>query len=155
MLVLLNGKAAQTGPVRDVLNRPSNLAVAGLLAVETIRPGRILKTADGLVTVAVASALLLSTEPAPEPGTPEVYVCIRAEDVILLKGADGPGSARNRLPATVRSLAPEGPRIRAELDCGFSLTAVVTKQACEEMALKPGDALTALIKAPHIHLIPR
>lgn len=155
MMVLVHGKVAQAGAMRDVLNRPANLAVAGLLTIETIQSGRILNAADGLVSVAVGSALLLSTESQPVPDALDVYVCIRAEDVILLKRADGPGSARNRLSGTVHSLAPEGPHIRVELDCGFSLTALVTKQACEEMALKPGEPVTALIKAPHIHLIPR
>jgi len=155
MMVLVNGKVAQTGPVREVLNRPASLAVAGLLTIETLQAGRIVKSVDGLVTVAVGSALLVSAEQGSVPNSSEVYVCIRAEDVILLKGADSPGSARNRLPGTVRSLAPEGPHMRVELDCGFPLTALVTKQASEEMALKPGDVVTALIKAPHIHLIPR
>ena len=36
-----------------------------------------------------------------------------------------------------------------------TVTALLTKQACEEMALKSGDAVIALVKAPHIHLIPR
>jgi len=45
--------------------------------------------------------------------------------------------------------------MRVELDCGFALKVLLTKQACEELALKPGDGLVALIKAPHIHLIPR
>jgi len=155
MMVLVNGKVAQIGPLREVFNRPASLAVAGLLTIETLQAGRIVKTGDALVTVSVGSALLVSAEQAPVANTAEVYICIRAEDVILLRGADGPGSARNRLPGTIRSLAPEGPQIRVELDCGFALTALVTKQACEEMALKPGDIVTALIKAPHIHLIPR
>jgi molybdate transport system ATP-binding protein len=155
MMVLVNGKVAQTGPVREVFNRPANFAVAGLLTIETIQSGRILNSADGLVTVAVGSTQLVSAEQELSPNTLDVYVCIRAEDVILLKGSDRPGSARNRLPGTVQTLAPEGPHIRVDLDCGFALAALVTKQACEEMALKPGEAVTALIKAPHIHMVPR
>jgi molybdopterin-binding protein len=31
----------------------------------------------------------------------------------------------------------------------------LTKQACDELRLKPGNAVVALVKAPHIHLIPR
>jgi len=49
----------------------------------------------------------------------------------------------------------EGPMTRLELDCGFPLTAMLTKQACEEMALKEGATVLALIKAPQIHLVPR
>ncbi|MGP8201326.1 MAG: TOBE domain-containing protein, partial [Limisphaerales bacterium] len=78
-----------------------------------------------------------------------------AEDVILLKGGDSPSSARNHLPAVVKSVARDGPLMRVELDCGFTLTALLTKQACEEMALQPGNQVVALVIAPHIHLIPR
>jgi molybdate transport system ATP-binding protein len=45
--------------------------------------------------------------------------------------------------------------VRVGLDCGFPLAALLTAQACEEMFLHQGDAVSALIKAPHIHLIPR
>jgi molybdate transport system ATP-binding protein len=155
MVVLVNGKVVQTGPVREVFSRPATVAVAGLLTVETIQPGRIVKMTEELVTIAVGSLLLSSTEQTLPANTLDVYVCIRAEDVILLKGGAAPSSARNRLQATVQSLTREGPHMRVELDCGFALTAVLTKQACEELALKAGDIVLALVKAPHIHLIPR
>jgi molybdate transport system ATP-binding protein len=155
MLVLFDGKVAQAGPIREVFNRPANLAVAGLLTIETIQPGRVINAAGELVTVVVGPVFLFSNQQSLPANTTDTYVCIRAEDVVLLKGAESASSARNRLPARVQSLAQEGPHVRVELDCGFILTALVTKQACEEMALRPGDAVTALVKAPHIHLIPR
>jgi molybdate transport system ATP-binding protein len=82
-------------------------------------------------------------------------VCIRGEEVILQKGTTGSSSVRNRLPARVSSLTPEGPMVRATLDCGFTLTALVTRPACLELGLRVGDAVTALLKAPAVHLIPR
>jgi molybdopterin-binding protein len=82
-------------------------------------------------------------------------VCIRAEDVILLKGADSPSSARNHLPATVESVIREGPFLRVEVDCGFRLAVLLTRRAGEEMALERGDRVVALVKAPQIHLISR
>jgi molybdate transport system ATP-binding protein len=155
MVVLVNGKVAQTGTVQEVFGRPANLAVAGIVAVETVQPGRILKSEKDLVTVAVGSTLLTAVEENLPATTSEVYVCIRAEDVILVKGSDRPSSARNHLPAVVQGLSREGPLMRVELSCGFNLTALLTKQACEEMELKPGDPVMALVKAPHLHLIPR
>jgi molybdate transport system ATP-binding protein len=155
MVVLINGRVAQNGLVQEVFSHPTDLDVAGILTVETIQPGRIVKTADDLVTVAVGNALLSAVEPNLPSGTTGVHVCIRADDVILLKGADTPSSPRNQLPATVHSIAREGSMIRIDLDCGFPLIAFLTKQACEELALTEGDRVFALIKAPHIHLIPR
>lgn len=155
MVVLVEGKVVQSGPAADVFSRPASLDVAGLLTIETIQPGRVVKTAEGLVTVAVGETLLTAVEPNLPPGTCEVHVCIRADEVILLKGADSPSSPRNHLPSTVRSVAREGPMMRVDLDCGFPLAALLTKQACEELALQPGDRTIALVKAPNIHLIPR
>jgi molybdate transport system ATP-binding protein len=141
--------------VHEVFNRPANIAVAGILAVETVQPGRIVSTANDLVTVAVGQTTVCAVEPNLPLDTKEVYVCIRAEDVILLKGTHFPSSARNHLPAAVRSVAGEGALMRIDLDCGFPLIALLTKQACAELALGPGDQISALIKAPNIHLIPR
>ena len=155
MVVLVEGKVAQNGPVQEVFSRPANLAVAGVLTVETIQPGRIVNIANGLVTVAVGARTLVAVEQNLPPATREVFVCIRAEDVILLKGADPPSSARNHLPATLQSVTREGQLRRIDLDCGFPLAALLTRQACEELALAPGDRVMALVKAPNIHLIPR
>jgi molybdate transport system ATP-binding protein len=40
LVILIDGKVAQSGSVPEVLSRPANLAVAGLLTVETVQPGR-------------------------------------------------------------------------------------------------------------------
>jgi molybdate transport system ATP-binding protein len=155
MVVLIQGKIAQTGTVREVFNRPANLSVAGIVAIETILAGRILETTTGLVTVAVGDAMLSASEPFVPPGTSDVHVCIRAEDVALLADASVQGSPRNRLPGTVKTVARDGAMMRVDLDCGFPLAALLTVQASEEMALQPGSRVMAVIKAPHLHLIPR
>lgn len=155
MVVLVNGRVAQTGSVQEVFSRPTNLAVASLLTIETVQPGRVLKIENGLVSVAVGSAKLTAVEGNLQTDKNDVYVCIRAEDVILIKGGESSSSARNYLPATVQAVTSEGPLMRIELDCGFPLSVMLTKQACEELSVKAGERLFALIKAPHIHLIPR
>jgi molybdate transport system ATP-binding protein len=155
MVVLVRGKVEQAGTVREVFNRPANLAVAGIVAVETILAGRIVETAGGLVTVAVGNVILSAAEPSVPPGMADVHVCIRAEDVALLADAGVQGSPRNRLPGIIRTVVRDGALMRVDLDCGFPLAALLTVQACEEMALQPGAPVMALIKAPHVHLIPR
>jgi molybdate transport system ATP-binding protein len=45
--------------------------------------------------------------------------------------------------------------VRVELDAGFPLFALVTRPACVELALREGEPITALIKTPAIHLVPR
>jgi molybdate transport system ATP-binding protein len=155
LIVMAGGGIVQRGPAREVFSRPANLAVAGIVAVETVQPARIIQTKDGLVTVAIGNQKLVALAPDLPAATLEVYACIRAEDVILMRGEPVRSSARNCLPARVLKLEPEGAMIRIELDGGFTLAALLTKQACDELALAPGEPVLALIKAPQIHLIPR
>jgi molybdopterin-binding protein len=64
-------------------------------------------------------------------------------------------SARNRLRGRVVALSFEDPLVRVTIECGFLLRAVITRQACEELALREGEPVTAVIKATAIHLIAR
>ncbi len=155
MMVLVDGRVVQRGTVTEVFNRPVSADVAGLVNIETIQPGRVLDYVNGLITVTAGTVTLTAVDPTLLDGRGEVYLCIRAEDVILLKGADAPSSPRNHLPATVRAVAGEGALMRVDLDCGFPLTALLTRPACEELALKPGDHVVAWIKAPNVHVVPR
>jgi molybdate transport system ATP-binding protein len=153
VVVLDQGQVRQSGPVQEVFARPADAAVARIVGVETVEPARILEAGDGLATLAVGQAQLVAL--APECSAGEGYVCIRAEDVLLGKEPTGPSSARNRLAGVVCALVREGPMVRVSLDCGFPLTAVVTYQACLELSLQEGNRVTALVKAPAVHFVPR
>jgi molybdate transport system ATP-binding protein len=184
IVVMVNGKVLQTGPVAEVFARPAGAEVAKLVSVETLQPGQIVAVNEGLATVQVGHATLtaLAPEMGSSTGVPpvrffdsgrasktethgqdarattasrDVFVCIRGEDVILQRDNAAASSVRNRLPARVLSLRPEGALVRAELDAGFPLFALVTRPACAELALREGENVTALIKASAIHLVPR
>ncbi len=154
VVVLHDGRNVQQGAASEVFSRPVNLAVAEITAVETIRAGQILEICDGLATVAVDDARLIALAEGLPADAREVYVCIRAEDVILARTESVPSSPRNHLVGTVRAVVREGSLMRVNLDCGFPLTALLTRPACEELALHEGVQLVALVKAPQVHLIP-
>jgi molybdate transport system ATP-binding protein len=153
IVVMESGRIRQTGTVQQVITRPSNLSVARIVGVETVAEGEVLRTEEGLVTVQVGTTQLLAV--APVVSAKWVSVCIRGEDVAIQKGTAGESSVRNHLPGRITSLVPEGPLVRVGLDCGFGMTALVTRPACEELHLQVGDAITASVKAPAIHLIAR
>jgi molybdate transport system ATP-binding protein len=155
LIVMHAGKILQHGPINEVFNRPADITVAGTLGIETVQPGRIVGSAGGLATVEVGRARLSALESQGEQTNAEVYVCIRAEDVILMKMGTAQSSARNVLPGVVRGLTPEGMAVRIELDCGFPLIALLTRQACSDLDLKENDRLVALVKAPHVQLVSR
>ena len=153
LAVLAQGRVRQVGPVHDVFSRPVDLAVASTVGVETVVPGCIASAADGLVKVQVGSAVVVSADPG-EIGR-EVFVCIRAEDVMLEKTSSIQLSARNQLPGRIVSTEPQGPVVRVVLDCGFSLSALVTRPAYDDLCLAPDSTVTAVVKATAIHLIDR
>jgi molybdate transport system ATP-binding protein len=153
LVIMDQGKVRQQGSVSEVFSRPADLAVAHIVGMETVLPGKIVRIADGLAMVSVGTVELVAL--APAEAASEVHVCIRGEEVVLQREAVGTSSPRNRLAGEVVSLTPEGPVVRVELACGLPLTALVTRPACDELKLVPGAKVTALLKAPSIHLIPR
>ena len=108
-----------------------------------------------LVTVAIRKARLTAVAGELPAGTANVLVCIRTEDVSLALGDDGQSCPRNRLPGVMHRLAREGPLVCLELDCGFPLLTLLTKQGCAELVRREGVAVRALFKAPQVHSIPR
>jgi molybdate transport system ATP-binding protein len=153
LLVLDRGRVRQEGAVDEVFNRPADVEVAQIVGMMNVQPGRIVNAQDGLVTVAVGDRQLVAL--APTSPAEEVYVCIRAEEVALEKGNATLASPRNRLAGIVNALIPEGPLVRVALDCGFPLHALVTRSACNELDLRAGATIFALVKTPSVHLIAR
>ncbi len=62
-----------------------------------------------------------------------------------------PGSARNRLTGTVRSVESDGVMALVELQAGpFLVTAAITRDSAEELGLAPGVSATAVVKATSV-----
>lgn len=153
VLVMDHGRVLQSGAVHDVFSRPADLSVARIAGVDTVERARVVELREGLATVEIGAARLTALANGCALG--DVYLCIRAEDVILQQGDAPHSSARNQLRAIIRSLIREGPLVRVVIDCGFLLTALVTRPACEELGLAEGQSVIALLKATALHLIPR
>lgn len=153
--VIIGGRIRQVGPPSRVFAGPADEEVAAFLGVETIVPGRVRSLERGLAVVEVAGCRVEAASAVEAGG--EVLVCLRPEDVVLSPAEDHPGptSARNRLPAVVQRIVNVGPHARVELDAGFPLVALITKQSLEELSLDAGSRVAASFKATAVHLIPR
>ena len=78
---------------------------------------------------------------------------VSEREVERLLGRSAPHelSARNRLTGVVRNVRVEGLLAQIELDAGpFRIVSVITSEAAGELALKPGDTATAVVKATSI-----
>ncbi|MBK6314643.1 MAG: ABC transporter ATP-binding protein [Blastocatellia bacterium] len=153
IVVVDGGVVRQVGDVADVFSRPADLDVARIVGVETVVEGTVEGIEDGLATVSVGSAHVLAVVRAPVGR--RVAVCIRSEDVTLERGDSGQSSARNRLSSRIVDVQRDGPLVRLTLDCGFMLSSVVTPHSREALGLELGAEVTAVLKAPAIHLVPR
>jgi molybdopterin-binding protein len=152
--VLIGGKLRQSGGPNEVFSSPVDEEVAAFVGVENIISGRIRSVADGLGAVELAGGIV-ETATGLDAGT-EVLVCLRPEDVVLSREADAyPSvSARNHVRATVERVRSAGPYVRVEIDAGYPLVALVTKQSLEDLSLSPGAIVFATFKATAVHLIP-
>jgi molybdate transport system ATP-binding protein len=153
MAVLSGGYVRQTGSIADVFSRPADLEVAASVGVETVVPGEVIGAANGLLTVAAGASRIAVASTADSARS--VFACIRAEDVVLESTTRSDVSARNQLHGRVLAVQPEDGVVRVTLDCGFSLQALITRPAFEELRLAVGSTITAVFKATAVHLIPR
>ncbi len=152
MAVMKDGKVLQQGKPQDIFTRPASKEVADFVGVETIVEGIITKKEENLCFIKVADKILeaVSIYNAGDG----VFVCIRPEDVVISRHSETT-SARNHFKARVINIEPWGLEYKLSLDCGFDLTASVTKQSIEGLDLKIGQEIFASFKATAIHLIKR
>ncbi len=159
--VLIAGRLRQVGAPEAVFSAPEDPEVARFVGVETVIPGRVVESTDGLVRLDAAGMVLEGVGEQP-PGA-AVYLCLRPEDITLSTlSTGGPAhtSARNSLAGTITHLVPQGPLVRVVLECGpasqpFPVAALVTRASAREMDLAEGKAVQASFKASAAHLIRR
>jgi molybdopterin-binding protein len=79
---------------------------------------------------------------------------VSAGEIDRLRGSESRElSARNRFQGTVREIKVEGVLAQVELEAGpFRVVSVVTREAVEELGLKPGAPATAVVKATSVML---
>lgn len=151
--VIVDGRFVQTGTPQDVFSRPTNADVARVVGIETVVKGTITEMRDELATVQVGTVAL--TGIASSSLESDVFVCLRAEDVTLELAGSAETSARNHLKGTVQTITSLGALVQVTLDCGFPLTALITRSALRDMNLVAGCHVRAAFKAGAVHLIPR
>jgi molybdate transport system ATP-binding protein len=151
--VIVDGRVLQVGMPQEVFSHPADGDVARIVGVETVAQGRIVQAVDGLATVEVG-AVTLTAVGTMEMG-PDVLVCIRAEDVTVERVGAGETSARNHLAGKVSAIHSLGALAKVSIDCGFELTAVITRSALSDLQLAVAAPVRAAFKAGSVHLIPR
>jgi tungstate transport system ATP-binding protein len=152
--VLMHGRVAQVGSAETVFSRPEQVEVARFVGIETLIPGRVTGTANGLAQVDCGE-VHLEAEGDFETGE-DVYVSVRPEEIDLHDDANpAVGDACNVVAGRVTQTIPAETHYRVEIDCGTRVVAVVSRARFREMTLETGRRVHATFAARAAHLIRR
>ena len=151
VLIVEGGNVVQAGSVASVFAAPASASVARLVGVETVARGRVAGHEGGVCDIQVGRATVRAAVHPPAAG--EVDICIRAEDVTLFAAEPASASAQNRWQGRVLAISDLGGTWRIALDCGFTLTALVTRAAGQALGLREGGVVWAAVKATAITVL--
>ncbi|MER5910432.1 TOBE domain-containing protein [Streptomyces sp. NPDC001982] len=124
--------------------------------VTTITPGEVMATVGIRLTGGQALTAAITREAVTDlglaPGS-AVRALVKSTEVALATGPVEGLSIRNQIPGTVTDVAVGGAMASVKLTVdGGALTAAVTKDAVDDLALTPGSSAVALIKSTEVSL---
>jgi tungstate transport system ATP-binding protein len=153
--VLMNGSIRQMGSPAEVFSSPVDEEVAEFVEAGNIMHGEVVSQDRGLACLEVGGVQLQVVSDLAAGSRVTAYM--HYDDVTLtLPGSEAqPSSARNRLTGRIVRALPVGSMIRVTVDCGFPLSAIITRRSWEELGLETGRKVVAAFKAASVHLLPR
>ncbi len=153
LAIMMEGRVVQLDRPARVFRAPISEAVARLVGIENLLPGRVRSGIGGVCEVEVAGRSLWVS------GVGRVgdrgVVCFRGEDLLLSRaGRPRPMvEEANLLIGVVRRIAPSGGGLRVFVDAGVELQAVLTPAAFESLGLREGMSLDLSLRRASSHFI--
>jgi molybdate transport system ATP-binding protein len=153
VLVLVSGRAVARGRPDEVLTRPEILPVAWADGFENLLLGRVAGLGDGAATIEPEPGLILTVPAEGLAVGQTATIGVRAADLILSLRPPSGLSAQNVLPGSIRAIhdtIEEGGRVIVMVDVGrqpFRMVVAVTRQACQQLSLRPGTSVFLIAKA--------
>ncbi|MDQ4047673.1 MAG: ABC transporter ATP-binding protein [Actinomycetota bacterium] len=158
VVVLENGRISESGPTRDVLQRPKSRFAAGLaglnLVAGTLTENGI-RTADGQHIAGLHDPQL--DAPSPDAGSARLLdsgrdgVAVFPPSAVSVFLTAAHGSPRNSFLVTITDLEPHGDQVRVR---AAGLSADVTPAASADLGLAPGMTVYFVIKAGAVSVYP-
>jgi len=150
--VMINGELLQVGTPGHIFNQPHNREVAEFVGTENILNGDVISKDENMTLIKVGDKVInaISGYQVSE----KVLVLIRPENIVFAPQRET-SSARNNFKGKVNRINTTGPLVRIEIDCGFPLLGVVTRQAAQELNISIGKEIYASFKATAIHTLKR
>ena len=148
MVLLAEGRMAAMGGVAEVLERVELWPITGRLEAGSVLEAIAGESRDGMTSLDVEGETLRVPAIGVAAGTP-VHLRVQARDVAIARERPGQLSIRNVLPARlVRIEFAESPFVELLLDVhGQHLRSRVTREAVEDLGLREGQPVFALVKS--------
>ena len=146
VIVLDDGRIAQSGTPADITRRPRTPWVAELAGINLFTG-----TASGGGRVELAGGGMLVAADDRAPGPVQATVHPRA---VALHRSRPDGSARNTWPGRIVSVEPFGDRFRVQVDAQPPVVAEVTAAGVDAIGLAEGAPVWVAIKATEIDVYP-
>ena len=148
MVLLAEGRLAAMGGVAEILERVELWPITGRLEAGSLLEAITGETRDGMTSLDVEGEVLRVPALGVGAGTP-VHLRVQAREVAIARERPERLSIRNVLPARLVSIEfTESPFVELLLDVhGQHLRSRVTREAVEDLGLREGQAVFALIKS--------
>jgi len=152
--VIMNGRLVQTGSAGDIFYQPGAKEIARFVGIDAITGGVVTENSGGHASIRVGGTCFEALTDIPKGARAALY--IRPEEVTLTPADSSQikSSMRNRLYGRIQKIVPHGPFVRVSVDCGFILTALITRRSCSELGFTVGTDVVAGVKATAIHVLP-
>lgn len=151
--VIMNGRLVQTGTATEIFYQPGGKAIARFVGIDAITGGVVTDNTGGHATIRVGDNCFEALTGIAKGHGVALY--IRPEEVALTprNGIPAKSSVRNQLFGHITKMAPSGPFVRVSVDCGITLTALITRRSCSELGLAVGTDVMAGVKATAVHVL--
>jgi molybdate transport system ATP-binding protein len=144
--VIANGAVLQVGSPAELVAAPADAFVATFTGANVLR-GIAARGAGGLTEVALDAGF---TAYSVDPGVGRVAIAVHPWEVSVARTAPD-DSAVNHVRSSIGSVVPLGNRVRVQIG---PVTAEITTQSAERLALREGEVVVASFKATATRLLP-
>lgn len=164
LAIIREGRVVQVGTPAGIFNAPADEFVARFVGMENVIPGRVLAVVPEGAEIEVNGGRKIQAVAFASGTGREVFVCVRPEDLTLASKARpipepmvAPVASKhsNRFEGLVTSIEAFGPVLNIGIDCGFQLSAYLTRQAFFDLGLRTGDRVLVAFRAEAVHVIER
>jgi spermidine/putrescine transport system ATP-binding protein len=114
IVLMRQGRIAQTGTPRDLYDRPASRYVADFIGDTNLLPGTVAESTAGVATLRVGDVSLRGLSDDPLPAGREAWLTVRPEAIHLLDGAAAP-AGHNTVAGTVADAVYAGSALRVHV----------------------------------------